>query len=288
MLEIRAPRIFAHAGDLSLQAELEDPRDPNFPEGAVRIDLSDCEFVYPPTVLWCAVYAALVCHYGIACELLIPKDLGVASYLKAAGLCSALAEIGVEVDDRSIGAADESQTILPLSPFASVNEVENLVDETIGRLPKSGFSGSFGSIVSDTFGELGLNAVQHAESPVDAFGMVQFYHSPRQGKQFSCVVADGGIGIREALHNNHARAPLPDDETAIGYALRENISGTGEPHRGMGLFGIADATRKSPHRGLTIHSGIGMIRLSADSQANPPQRIRARFPGTLAAARISL
>ena len=248
-----------------------------------------CEFVYPPAVLWCAAYAALVCHYGFACELLLPEEPEAASCLKATGLLSTLAEIGVAFDDGGIGAADESQIVLPLRQFASAPEVENLVDETIGRLHENGFPGSFGSIVADTFGELGINAVQHADSPIDAFGMVQFYHSPQHGKQFSCVVADGGIGIRVALHNNREIAPLPDDETAIDYAIYENISGTGSPSRGMGLFGIADATRKSPHRGFIIHSGIGLATLGADRQpsASWPTYERVRFPGTLAAARIS-
>lgn len=286
MLEIRAPRIFAHAGRLPPRFASRDPREPDFAEDVVRIDLRGCEFVYPPAVLWCAVYAALVRRLGIACELLVPENLGVASYLMTVGLYSTLAEIGVEVDQRGISMGDESQIVLPLRQFADAPEVENLVDETIDRLMENGFPGSFGSIVSDTFGELGINAAQHADSPIDAFGMVQFYHFQQHGKQFACVVADGGIGIRRALARN-PDIDAPYDWTAIEYALRENVSGTGSPSRGMGLFGIADATRKSPHRGLIIHSGIGMEMLGADGQANPSQRTSVRFPGTLAAARIS-
>lgn len=284
MLEIRAPRIFAHAGDLPPQSASLDPREPDFPEDAVRIDLRGCEFVYPPAALWCVVYAALVCHYGMACELLVPQNPEAASRLKAAGLFSALTEMGADVDERGVDAADESQIVLPLSIFASAPEVENLVDETIERLHERGFSASFGSIASNTFGELGINAVQHAESPIDAHGMVQFYNNPQHGKQFSCVVADGGIGIRESLSKNPAIDPPSYDWTAIERALDENVSGTGSPSRGMGLFGIADATRKFPNRGLIIHSGVGMLMLGADG---PSQRTLVRFPGTLAAARIS-
>lgn len=286
MLEIRAPRIFAHAGGLPPRFASGDPRKRGFAEDALRIDLRGCEFVYPPAVLWCAVYAALVRHSGSACELLVPENPGVASYLKAVGLFSTLAQTGVEIDERGIGVADESQIVLPLSIFTSAPEVENLVDETIECLHESGFSAGFGSIASNTFGELGINAVQHAESPVDAYGMVQFYNNPQHGKQFSCVVADGGIGIRESLSKNPAIDPPSYDWTAIERALDENVSGTGSPSRGMGLFGIADITRKFPNRGLIIHSGIGMLMLGADGPY-PAQRTSVRFPGTLAAARIS-
>ena len=103
MLEIRAPRIFAHAGRLPPQFAPPDPRDPDFPEDVVRIDLRNCDFVYPPAVLWCVVYGALVCHYGMACELLPPRNPETASYLRAVGLFSALAQIGVDVDARGRG-----------------------------------------------------------------------------------------------------------------------------------------------------------------------------------------
>ena len=102
-MEIRAPKIFAHAGVLPAETASKDPRDPDFEEDAVRIDLSGCEFVYPPAMLWCAVYAALVRRIGVACELLVPENLGVASYLRTVGLYSTLADIGVDVDQRGIG-----------------------------------------------------------------------------------------------------------------------------------------------------------------------------------------
>lgn len=291
MLEIRAPRIFAHAGRLPPQFASRDPREPDFAEDIVRIDLRGCEFVYPPAVLWCAVYAGLVCHYGFACELLLPEEPEAASCLKATGLLSTLAEIGVAFDDGGIGAADESQTILPLRQFASISEVENLVDETLDRLRyEVGLPGNFGVIATDTFAELGINAVQHAESPIDAFGLAQSLHSPQQEKHFACAVADGGIGIRLALHNNREIAPLSDDEAAIDYAIYENISGTGLPLRGMGLFEIAAAARNSAGRGFILHSGVGIAMLGADRQpsASWPTYERVRFPGALAAARIPL
>lgn len=47
MLEIRAPRIFAHAGVLPPESASEDPRDPDFEEDAVLIARESVDAVAP-------------------------------------------------------------------------------------------------------------------------------------------------------------------------------------------------------------------------------------------------
>lgn len=287
MLEIRAPRIFAHAGGLPPRFASGDPRKRGFAEDALRIDLRDCDFIYPPAVLWCAVYAALVRRLGVACELLVPVNLGVASYLKAVGLFSTLAQIGVEIDERGIGVADESQIALPLKRFASVSSAQELEEEIIETLQsRSEIAGNLTVLLSDAFSELANNAAEHAESPIDAFALAQFYKAPQQRRRFWCVVADGGLGIRETLARNpDIQLPVHYDWLAIEYAMRERISGTGSPLRGMGLFGVADQMR-NPGCALIIHSGIGAVFINDKSESRAI-RSRALFPGTLAAAAVS-
>ena len=290
MLEIRAPRIFAHAGRLPPQFASRDPREPDFTEDAVRIDLRGCEFVYPPAVLWCAVYAALVRRLGIACELLVPENLGVASYLRTVGLYSTLADIGVEVDQRGISMGDESQIVLPLKRFDSVFSAEDLceVDVIESLQSRPDVSGSLTELLSYAFGELANNAAEHAESPIDAFAVLQFYKAARKPRRFACVVADGGLGIRKTLLRNHdlaLRLPVHYDWVAIEYATRERWSGTASPQKGMGLHGVADRMR-NPGCGLIIHSGIGAVFIDDNSESRVT-RSGVRFPGTLASAEVS-
>lgn len=284
MLEIRAPRIFAHAGVLPPQLASRDPRDPDFLEDAVRIDLSDCDFVYPPAVLWCAVYAALVRRLGVACELLVPVNRGVASYLKAVGLFSTLAEIGVGIDEQGISPADKSQIVLPLSRFSSISESECLAGDVIrDKLSSSGkVAGNLNSIISDAFAELGNNVAQHADSPIGAAGVVQFYDTG-QGQQVWCVVADGGQGIRASMSKNRELSPYTCDEwTAIGYALRENVSRTGATDRGFGLFQIA-RDYGAIGQNFIIHSGRGEMVLTKQTKQS-----KVTFPGTLSATKVLL
>ena len=97
-------------------------------------------------------------------------------------------------------------------------------------------------------------------------------------------MADGGIGIRATLERNPALTHLvPYDWAAIDRAVRERISGTGEPTRGIGLFGVAEDMRMSG-RSLIIHSGIGMLTINERVES---RATRTRmFPGTLASASI--
>ena len=138
-------------------------------------------------------------------------------------------------------------------------------------------------IVSETFAELAMNAVQHAESPIGAYGFVQFYDS-EFGPRFVCGVADGGIGIRRSLERDPAlRDRVPYDWGAIEVALQERVTGTGENTRGIGLYGVVQDMRQ-PGRQLIVHSGIGMLRISED-MTSEASRTRL-FPGTLAYASI--
>jgi hypothetical protein len=137
--------------------------------------------------------------------------------------------------------------------------------------------------VTENFAELAMNAAQHSKSSIGSFGLVQFFGS--EGKrQFICAVADGGVGIRESLMGNSAyREKIPYDWTAIELAARERISGTGNPSRGIGLYGVSEDMHK-PGRQLIIHSGIGSLRINENLEF---RAARTRlFPGTLASVWI--
>ena len=288
MLEIRAPEIFRHAGELPRQESSFDPRKEGFGNsGGVCIDLRECDFIHPPAVLWCIVYASLVRWKDVDCELLVPENLGVATYLKTLGLFSLLEEINVSVDTRDLGTANDSQIIIPLQGFEDIAQVERLADDALEQLSADKpVAGNLSALISNTFAELGNNAAEHAASPVGAFGMVQFYDLPNRGTQFWCAVADGGMGVRASLTRNPSLNPRYD-WTAIEQALREQVSGTASPHRGLGLFGIAEDMRASGHE-FIIHSGIGQMILKEEDEEPSASRCHVLFPGTLAAARISL
>jgi len=173
-----------------------------FAEPQVEVDLRGCEFVRPPAVLWCVVYPLLAKRMGGACSLLVPENMGVCVYLKSLGLFRVLQNNGIEVDDRGIFEKRDPQLILPLTRFQSELDVEQLANNALDTLSKSGLgAANLHPLVSEVFAELALNAVQHASSSIGAYGFMQFYEFGT-GARFVCGVADGGIGIRRSLVQN--------------------------------------------------------------------------------------
>ncbi len=280
-MRIVVPESFRHAADLSAQDASRDPRLP-LPDAELEIDMRACGFIRPPAALWCAVYALLAKAQGASCRLLVPENFGVCVYLKSLGLFDVLKTAGVEIDDRGVPERKDTQIVLPLSRFNTEYEVDKLSNQVLDVLSSSPLgSPHLNAFVSDVFAELANNAVQHSESSVGALGAIQFYQG-EYGRRFMCVVADGGIGIRRSLEKNPAlRSKVPYDWVAIDLALRERVSGTGLPTRGIGLSWINDEMRKGS-RYLIIHSGQGMLSIyeNAESEA---RRVML-FPGTLASA----
>ena len=273
---------FRHAG--SLRGYVKDPRQQAFEEPRIDVDLRDCQFIRPAAVLWCVVYPLLARSRGSHCRLLVPTDIGVCIYLKSIGLFRILQEAGIEADDRDIPERDAGQLVLSLTRFNTESQVEELTNQALEALRESRLgAANLYPVVSDVFAELALNAVQHAESPVDSYGLIQFYESMK-GRRFVCTVADGGIGIRKSLEKNPQWADqVPYDWVAIELATKERVSGINDQVRGIGLVEVLEQMRK-PGRQLIIHSGQGSLQINEDMQSGA-RRVQP-FPGTVAYASI--
>lgn len=284
-MTIVPPENFRNASELRAFPASKDPRLTEFAERQVTVDLRKCSFVRPAAVLWCVTYPLLAKMRGSDCTLLVPEDIGVCVYLKSLGLFRILHYNAVAADDRGITERLDPQIVLPLTHFQSVSEVENLANAAQDALSESNLGApNLRSLISEVFAELAMNAVEHAQSPIGAYGFIQFFKFERGGQRFVCGVADGGVGIRRSLERNPAlRDRVPYDWTAIELAVRERISGTLEKTRGIGLYGVAEDMRKTG-RQLVIHSGIGSLQINEEVESKAGRV--TLFPGTLAYASI--
>ena len=259
-LEISVRGQFNDTGDLSgYQVSNNDPRRNDFDWDSVRIDLSRSGFVRPAAVLWCTVYSLLVIRKGITCELLAPSKPKIAAYLNDLGMFAVLRDAGVRVDYSDVRNTGRSQLVLPITLLRSISEVEDLENSLIENLEQRNLSSTNLHIdVAVAFAELGNNAVEHAQSPIDAYGLIQYYGF-QQGHRFVCAIADGGIGVRASLQKNleHKKQAMTDWR-AIEYAIQENTSGTSDRTRGMGLHHIVNDILP-PNRELNISSGTGFL-----------------------------
>jgi len=191
-LRIVPRKRFRHAGSLPSWYSSEDPRNPGFAPDRVQIDLRSCEFIWPPAVLWCAVYGLLVSNRGIPCELLVPENRGVATYLKSTELFALLQDNDVDVDDRGLGSPSSDRTILHLVRFSTEFAAEAAASTAIERLDGMGHgAANLYPMISENFAELAFNAVQHAESPIGGLGLIQYF-AYTDAPRFTLVVADGG------------------------------------------------------------------------------------------------
>ena len=163
-------------------------------------------------------------------------------------------------------------------------DVDTLANDTLLQLSNSGIgSPSVRPLVSDVFSEIAMNAVQHAESNIDAYGLIQYYESDR-GNGFFCAVSDGGIGVRSSLERNPMlRRQVAYDWTALELASKERITGLPDQTRGLGLWWLSEEMHK-PGGQLILHSGLGVLNIR-EGVAERAERTNL-FPGTLAFASV--
>ena len=281
-LEISAQGQFGQVGDLlGYQVANNDPRRDDFDWDSVTIDLRRCEFVYPAAVLWCTIYALLVVRQDIPCTLLAPWNTGATSHLNRLGLFETLENAGVKVDSLGMPSQSQGNLLLPLTRLRTVSQVEELAVTLEDNLRLSKLSSAnLYDHVNMVFAELANNAVEHANSPIDAYGYVQYYDFVGYPR-FVCAIADGGIGIRASLVKNpDHRGMVQNDGQAIEYALEENISVHGHT-RGLGLSHIVEFVLP-PNRELNINSGNGFLHTARGRPTPGTSRWANLFPGTSA------
>ena len=117
--------------------------------------------------------------------------------------------------------------------------------------------------------ELCGNAIEHGKNPFGAYAAVSRISEPR--KQVSIAVCDLGIGIPE-----HIRQRFPewgDDGYAIAHATEQYVSGTGDPHRGIGFSEVFESALTSALHGarMDIHSANGFFRLQVVQEQRKPE-----------------
>ena len=131
----------------------------------------------------------------------------------------------------------------------------NTLEENLGQ--RSMGAANVRPELVEVFSELVNNAAEHGMTDDDAHAHVR-YVPHRRGRAFDMVIADSGPGIRATLEEN-PEMPRPEtDAGAIGLAVQELVSGTGDPTRGIGLWMTVTEMRK-PGRKLWIHSGSGLL-----------------------------
>ena len=127
---------------------------------------------------------------------------------------------------------DEAKYILCPTEFHSMRDAQELTNAFEEALASHSMgSASVNPEVVEIFAELVGNAAEHGMSEYGAHAHIR-YIPHRKGFAFDVVIADSGPGIPTTLRRN-AGLPKPGtDAEAIGLAIQELVSGTGDPTRG--------------------------------------------------------
>jgi hypothetical protein len=167
--------------------------------------------------------------------------------------------------DPSLPVAREDDAIMPVTCMREFLEVEKVAERTQEILEYQLHDvSSLGHAAFMTMSELGGNAIDHGENDLGAFAAVRRITEPR--RQVTIAIGDLGMGVPE-----HIRRRYPewrDDGWAIAYATRENVSGTKNPHRGIGFSSVFEAAlTASLHSGqMDILSANGFCRIQTVQQ----------------------
>ena len=137
--------------------------------------------------------------------------------------------------------------------------------------------GTANAALVEIFSELVNNAAEHGMTPEGAHAHVRFMPH-RRGQASDVVIADSGPGIRATLALNPDLPQLETDSGAIGLAIQELVSGTGDPTRGIGLWMTVTEMGK-PGRKLLIHAGTGL--LTTYGEAEPELRETGHRQGVM-------
>jgi len=162
--------------------------------------------------------------------------------------------------DPAITAPPEDDTIMPVTCMREFLEVEKVAERTQEILEYQLQNVSpLGHAAFMAVSELCANAIDHGENDLGAFAAVRRVVEPRP--QVTIAIGDLGMGVPEHIRRRYPE--WSDDGWAIAYATRESVSGTNDPHRGVGFSSVFEAAlRSSLHAGrMDVLSANGFCRI---------------------------
>lgn len=239
------------------------------------LDLSACVHLKPYALACLCALAELAREHNQPIELVRPTNSECAEHLQRLGM------FGFFIDAGETPPARSTNITVKRVSWSPGNEGERIVEVLAPRanLP----AGMFPRMV-EGLDEIILNALTHAESPIDCIVAGQAFP---QTSKVEVAVVDLGRTIRGHLTLNPLHAQITTDQEAITLAMRDGVTGTpdgqnnirGEPNSGAGLALIKEYCETWGGQ-LTVLNGDTWITCSGDSDP-VTGHLRTPFQGCL-------
>jgi hypothetical protein len=162
--------------------------------------------------------------------------------------------------DPEVEPAQEDDAVMPVTRLKEFLEVEEAAGQTQQileyQLPDVS---PLGQAAFMAVSELCGNAIEHGHNFLGAYVAVQRVVEPRN--QVSIAISDLGMGVPEHIRQGYPE--WSDDGWAIAYATKEHVSGTKDPHRGIGFSAVLEAALTSSLHSaqMNILSASGFCRI---------------------------
>jgi anti-sigma regulatory factor (Ser/Thr protein kinase) len=176
----------------------------------------------------------------------------------------------MQIDSERDLEGGDDDAILPVTRLDHPNDAEMVAMRTQEileyQLPDVS---PLGQATFMAIAELCDNAMDHGQNPFGSYVAVQRVTDPR--RQVSVAICDLGIGIPEHIRQRYPE--WSDDGWAIAHATEEGVTGTGDPHRGIGFSAVVEAAlTASLHAArMDVHSANGFFRLQVVQESRKPE-----------------
>jgi hypothetical protein len=259
---------------------LDDVLSLDLDRGAAMVDLVRVGFVDAYALTGLACFIASASRDGVPVQLVLPEEPDVRSWLSRMHFGDVLEAFEVHVEGAlpRVAERDRRDALIELERFRDAHGSDRLASFIWERLE----GGADGEVVNQLFeatGELGLNVVEHAGSPLGGFVAAQRYKAGTPDERIIVAVGDAGIGIRESLRPRYGDQT---DDAAIRRAVQWNVSRVAEEGRGQGLPGVVDGVR-GLGGAVWIRSGLASRRITRSRATTVGV---SRLQGTIVGARL--
>lgn len=214
------------------------------------IDFADCPHLKPYSIACLCALGELGKLRGTPVEARPPKDPSFRQHLSRMGVANFLpGDWGFEVERAT-------NIVVKRVQWPVGTEGERIVELLAAR---NALPGNVFPRMVECLEEIIDNALTHAESPIDCIVAGQAFPATQK---VEVAIVDLGQTIRGHLCKNPKYRNVGDDETALGMALSDGITGTPDGQRnrrnglnsGAGLFFVRDYCQSGAGQ-LTVLSG---------------------------------
>jgi anti-sigma regulatory factor (Ser/Thr protein kinase) len=227
-----------------------------YAERELVVDATRLLFATPTFLLRLRSFVDWHCSKGRAVRLLGPRDPAVGNYMARMRMGSELPD-NASVDLPVVREHEQGDVLVPITRLQTAQDVDRFNEEVAPVISAQVEDVAvLEDALSMAIGELCGNAVEHGRNPLGCYVAVQRYSRSRKTV---LAIGDLGQGVPKRI-----RSCFPEVETdpeALKHALREGVTTTGQPSRGLGFYWVMDAARESGVRSAKLDIRAGRARV---------------------------